>query len=176
MNESKLNPEQRRAIEYTQGPLLIVAGAGTGKTTVVTQKIAYLIAQQFAEPQNILALTFTEKSAHEMQERVEQQLSLGYSDMQVSTFHSFAEKLLRDHGLSIGVSNQSKLLSTAETWMLFRDAIYDFDLDYSIDKVKSIIKDEYGVWSWDTLMDRCGGFVEAYNASLSTHPNSDNNI
>lgn len=52
----------------------------------------------------------------------------------------------------------------------------DFDLDYSIDKVKSIIKDEYGVWSWDTLMDRCGGFVEAYNASLSTHPNSDNNI
>ena len=92
MSENHLNSSQQRAVEYVDGPLLIVAGAGTGKTTVITKKISYLLQQKIATPENILALTFTEKAAAEMQERVDAELELGYVDLQISTFHSFCHR------------------------------------------------------------------------------------
>lgn len=88
-----LNKEQKEAVKHKEGPLLIVAGAGTGKTTVVTRKVAYLI-EQGVKPESILALTFTDKAAEEMEERIDQLLPLGYVNVQLSTFHSFGEKLL----------------------------------------------------------------------------------
>ena len=106
-----LNPEQLAAVKHQDGPLLIVAGAGTGKTTVIAQRIAYLIEEGKAGSEEILALTFTEKAAGEMAERVESLLPYGYFDLWISTFHSFAERILKEHGLSIGLSTDFKLLN-----------------------------------------------------------------
>src|SRR3989440_2786162 len=84
-----LNDEQRRAVTHDAGPLLIVAGAGTGKTTVITRRIAWLIAQKKARPEEILALTFTDKAAAEMEERVDTLVPYGYADVEIATFHAF---------------------------------------------------------------------------------------
>lgn len=125
-----LNNEQSTAVTHEAGPLLIVAGAGTGKTTVITKKIAWLIDQKKAEPREILALTFTDKAATEMEERVDRLLPYGYVDVQVSTFHSFCEKVLRDYGLDIGLPADFRLLNQTEQWLMVRQNLDKFDLDY----------------------------------------------
>jgi DNA helicase-2/ATP-dependent DNA helicase PcrA len=127
---SDLNPSQQRAIEYTSGPLIIVAGAGTGKTTVITKKIAYLIEQKLATSEQILALTFTEKAAHEMVERVDKLLNIGYADLQISTFHAFCQRLLEQYGLDIGLPNRFKVLTETEAWLLVRQNLKRFNLNY----------------------------------------------
>ena len=127
---SKLNKAQTEAIEYIDGPLLIVAGAGTGKTRVITEKIAYLLTKKKVSPQAALALTFTEKSAKEMQDRVDSMMDLGYSDLHISTFHAFCQELLERYGLDIGLPNRFKILSETDAWLLVREHIYDFPVDY----------------------------------------------
>ena len=126
----KLNKEQYEAVIHRDGPLLIVAGAGTGKTTVITQKIAYMIEQGWAKSDEILALTFTEKAAGEMEERVDRLLPIGYLDLWISTFHSFAEKILQAHGLEIGLPSGFKLLNEFEQWILIKKNLDKFELDY----------------------------------------------
>jgi DNA helicase-2/ATP-dependent DNA helicase PcrA len=125
-----LNQEQKSAVVHQDGPLLIVAGAGTGKTTVVTSRIAWLILEKKIKPDEILALTFTEKASTEMTERVEGILPMGYVDLWVSTFHSFCDKILRSHALDIGLSTDYKLLNQTAQWMLVRKNLDKFDLDY----------------------------------------------
>lgn len=125
-----LNQEQITAVQQTEGPLLIVAGAGTGKTTVITGKIAYLIEQKLAKPDEILALTFTEKAAGEMQERADLLLPLGYYESWISTFHAFGERILKSHALDIGLPNDFKLLDTSAQWMLIYNNFEKFNLDY----------------------------------------------
>jgi len=127
---SKLNEEQREAVEHKNGPLLIVAGAGTGKTTVITQRIVNLIEKELAKPGEILALTFTEKAASEMEERVDRLLETGYVDLWISTFHSFCERVLRDHALDIGLSPDFKILDSTAAWLLARQNLDKFDLNY----------------------------------------------
>lgn len=124
-----LNQEQKEAVTHTDGPLLIVAGAGTGKTTVITKKIAYLIEQGLAKPDEILALTFTDKSAGEMEERVDRLLPYGYVDLWISTFHSFCEKILKERGIEIGLP-EFKILTETEQWVLLRKNLDKFNLDY----------------------------------------------
>jgi len=136
----KLNKEQREAVEHGEGPLLIVAGAGTGKTTVITQRIMRLIeqgakpasAQGFggARPEEILAVTFTEKAAFEMEERVDKLLEFGYLDLWVSTFHSFCERVLRENALDIGLPPDFKILDGTSGWLLARQNLDKFDLKY----------------------------------------------
>ncbi|MCK9393243.1 ATP-dependent helicase [bacterium] len=116
----KLNKEQKEATIFGNGPLMVVAGAGTGKTTVLTNRIAYLIERKNIKPQEILALTFTEKAAQEMQDRVEKLLPFGYYDFWISTFHSFADKLLRTHGLIIGIPTDYKLLEQTGSWIMVK--------------------------------------------------------
>jgi len=132
MTEEKkiLNKEQLQAIEYGEGPLLIIAGAGTGKTTVVTERIKYLITQEQISPSEILALTFTEKAAREMETRVDEALPLGYANMWISTFHSFGDRILRDEAINIGLDPCYKLMTEAESVQLFRKNLFKFDLDY----------------------------------------------
>jgi DNA helicase-2/ATP-dependent DNA helicase PcrA len=125
-----LNAEQLKAVTHKNGPLLIVAGAGTGKTTVITQKIAYLIEQGLSAADEILALTFTEKAAAEMEERVDRLLPMGYLDLWISTFHSFSERILREHGLEIGLPADFKLLNEFEQWALVRRNLNKFNLEY----------------------------------------------
>ena len=129
-SDKVLNPEQIEAIEYGEGPLLIIAGAGTGKTTVVTERIKYLITQKNISPSEILALTFTEKAAREMETRVDEALPLGYANMWISTFHSFGDRILRDEALNIGLDPKYKLMTEAESVQLFRKNLFRFDLEY----------------------------------------------
>jgi len=127
---SGLNIEQKKAVTHKTGPLLIVAGAGTGKTTVITKRIAYLVLQKLASPDEILALTFTNKAAEEMEERVDKIMPYGYTNLWISTFHTFAEKVLQEHGIDIGISPDSQLLDQTGAWLLVNENLDEFDLDY----------------------------------------------
>ena len=124
-----LNDDQRAAVTHDAGPLLIVAGAGTGKTTVITRRIAHLIAQGKARPEEILALTFTEKAAAEMEERVDTLVPYGYADVEISTFHAFGDRLVREHALELGLPPDFRVLSRAEQVIFFRDRLFQFALE-----------------------------------------------
>ncbi|MGB6839280.1 MAG: UvrD-helicase domain-containing protein [Microgenomates group bacterium] len=128
--EKKLNKEQLEAIKYKDGPLLIIAGAGTGKTTVITERIKYLILSKKAKPSEILALTFTEKAAREMEERVDVAMPYGYTQMWISTFHSFCDRVLRREALHIGLDPKFKLMTEATSTQFVRDNLFAFDIDY----------------------------------------------
>lgn len=127
---SQLTPTQQTAVEHVSGPLLIVAGAGTGKTTVLTEKIAHLIGAGLAQPEEILALTFTDKAAAELRDRVDAKLELGYVDLAIQTFHKFCERLLQEYAHEIGLPRQFKLLTKIDSWLLLRDHVYDLGLNY----------------------------------------------
>lgn len=129
-SDKKLNKEQLSAVTYNKGPLLIIAGAGTGKTTVITERIKYLIRKNLAKPSEILALTFTEKAAREMVERVDVALPLGYTQMWISTFHSFCDRVLRDNALHIGLDPRYKLMTESETVQFIRKHLFKFELEY----------------------------------------------
>ncbi|HEV8142291.1 MAG TPA: UvrD-helicase domain-containing protein, partial [Methylomirabilota bacterium] len=124
-----LNPAQRRAVVHDAGPLLIVAGAGTGKTRVVTNRIAHLITEGKARPHEILALTFTDKASAEMEERVDQLVPYGYADVEISTFHAFGDRILREHSLEVGLAPDFRVLSRAEQVIFFRDRLFEFPLE-----------------------------------------------
>ncbi len=125
-----LNKQQLQAVTHTDGPLLIIAGAGTGKTTVVVNRIAHLIEQGLAKPEEILALTFTDKAASEMEERLDILLPLGNYDLWISTFHSFCERILKQHALDIGIPNDFKLLNDVRQWVLVFNNFDKFNLNY----------------------------------------------
>ena len=125
-----VNKDQLEAIRYKKGPLLIIAGAGTGKTTVITERIKDLIEKNLAKASEILALTFTEKAAREMEERVDVALPYGYTQMWVSTFHSFCDRILRQEGLHIGLNPKYKLMTEAETIQFVRKNLFNYELSY----------------------------------------------
>ncbi len=124
-----LTARQRRAVSHGDGPLLIVAGAGTGKTTAITRRIAWLIAEKRARPSEILALTFTDRAALEMIERVDRLVPYGHNDAQIATFHAFGDRLLREHALEAGLSDRSSVLSRSEQIILLREHLFDLPLD-----------------------------------------------
>lgn len=125
-----LNSEQQKAVEFGDGPLLIIAGAGTGKTTVVTERIKHIISEGRAKPSEILALTFTEKAAREMEERVDVIMPYGYTQMWISTFHKFCDRILRLEAIHIGLNPSYVLMTDTDATMLFRRHLFDFHLDY----------------------------------------------
>jgi DNA helicase II / ATP-dependent DNA helicase PcrA len=124
-----LNPDQLRAVTHGDGPLLVVAGAGTGKTQVITRRIAWLIATRRARPSEILALTFTEKAAAEMQVRVDQLVPYGYTDSTIGTFHAFGDRIIRDYALELGLPGDVRVLSRAETVIFLHEHLFAFELD-----------------------------------------------
>ncbi len=124
-----LNQKQREAVEHNDGPLLIIAGAGTGKTATITERIAYIVNQKWATPSEILALTFTDKAAEEMTERVDVKMPYGYEEMWISTFHSFCDKILRQEAHYLGLDTNYTLMTQAHSYVLFRSYLYEFPLD-----------------------------------------------
>src|SRR3990170_2642314 len=128
-DESPLNPEQLNAVTHGEGPLLIIAGAGTGKTKVITHRIANLI-ENGVNPNQILALTFTEKAAGEMEERVDRLVPYGYSNVWISTFHSFGDRIMRDNVLEIGLAPDFKVLSEAEKIIFLKEHLFELPLNY----------------------------------------------
>jgi DNA helicase-2/ATP-dependent DNA helicase PcrA len=125
-----LNDAQRVAVEHDAGPLLIVAGAGTGKTTVLTRRYARLVGQPGSSVERVLALTFTEKAAGEMEDRVLGLLPAGAYDFWIATFHGFCQRLLEAHALDIGLPTHAKLLTGTEGWLLLRRHINELPLEY----------------------------------------------
>ncbi|MDD5595567.1 MAG: UvrD-helicase domain-containing protein [Candidatus Omnitrophica bacterium] len=125
-----LNREQLEAIKHRNGPLLIIAGAGTGKTTVITRRIAWLLSEGLCKTDEILALTFTDKAARQMLERVDLLVPYGYTDIWVSTFHAFGDRLLRENALIAGVSPDYKVLTRPEAAVFFREHLFEFNLSY----------------------------------------------
>ncbi len=125
---SGLSPRQRDAVTFGEGPLLIVAGVGTGKTTVITRRIAWLIAEKRALPAEILALTFTEKAAAEMEERVDVLVPYGYIEAQIGTFHSFCERVLRENAVLLGLSPDYRILTEPEQAIFLKDHLFDLPL------------------------------------------------
>lgn len=124
-----LNRAQREAVEFGDGPLLIIAGAGTGKTLVITHRIAHLITTKRARPEEILALTFTEKAAQEMEERVDLLVPYGYIDVWISTFHAFGDRLLRDHALLLGLPPTFQVLTRPEQLLFLREHLFELPLE-----------------------------------------------
>src|SRR3989344_6099119 len=125
-----LNKSQEEAVKSNNGPLLIIAGAGTGKTTVITERIKYVIGKGLAKPEEILALTFTEKASQQMEKRVDLALPYGTFGLWISTFHSFSDRILRSEALHIGLTSNFKLMSEAETYLFVKKHLWRFDLQY----------------------------------------------
>ncbi len=125
-----LNEEQIQAITHENGPLLVIAGAGTGKTTVITERIKHLITNRHVLLSQIIALTFTEKAALEMEERIDVALPYGYTQMWISTYHSFCDRILRDEAIQIGLNSSYKLVSESELLLFLRKNIFAFNLQY----------------------------------------------
>lgn len=126
---SRLNPQQRKAVETVDGPLLIMAGAGSGKTRVLTHRIAHLIASRKAAPWNILAITFTNKAAREMQERVDQLVGASGNDIWVSTFHSMCVRILRKDISRIGYANNFTILDSADQLSVVKSCMKELNID-----------------------------------------------
>jgi DNA helicase II / ATP-dependent DNA helicase PcrA len=129
MEEIRLNPAQKKAVTHKEGPLLIIAGAGTGKTRVITQRIRWLVEKEHARSTEILALTFTQKAAQEMEERVDVAMPYGYEPMQISTFHSFCDSILKQEAIYIGLDPNYTLMSQAQEYVFFRSKLFDLSLD-----------------------------------------------
>ncbi|WP_274654109.1 DNA helicase PcrA [Paenibacillus humicola] len=125
----KLNPPQREAVQATEGPLLIMAGAGSGKTRVLTHRIAYLIEKRRVAPWSILAITFTNKAAREMQQRVASLVGPSGQDIWVSTFHSMCVRILRKDIGRIGFTSNFSILDSADQLSVIRNCMKDMNID-----------------------------------------------
>jgi DNA helicase-2/ATP-dependent DNA helicase PcrA len=123
-----VNREQKEAITYKDGPLLIIAGAGTGKTSVISRRVAWFVASGLAKMDEILALTFTDKAAGEMTERVDILLPYGYTDVWISTFHAFGDRILRESALELGLNPDFQVLTKPESGIFFREHLFEFPL------------------------------------------------
>ena len=117
----KLNDKQREAVLETEGPVLVIAGAGSGKTTVLVNRIAYILQTTYAKPWNILAITFPNKAANEMKTRIENIIGINSRDMWVGTFHSICVKILRKHIERIGYGKDFVIYDSADSRTLMKE-------------------------------------------------------
>ena len=146
-----LNDKQREAAQYTDGPLLILAGAGSGKTRVLTYKMAYLLEEGFVKPWEILAITFTNKAAKEMKERVENLIGANGNDIWLGTFHSVCVRILKREIELIGYSRDFNIFDELDKEKVIKEVIKKLDIDdkkfpvslikYEISKAKDKMQD-----------------------------------
>ncbi len=133
-----LNNEQIKAVQITEGPLLIIAGAGSGKTKVLTTKIAYLIDQELAGAKEILAITFTNKAAREMQQRIKKMIGKKADDMQISTFHSFGVRIIRENYMRLNYGRNFTIFDANDSLTLVKKILKEKNLDPKIHNPKNI--------------------------------------
>lgn len=138
MNLEELNDRQKEAVLYNEGPLLIIAGAGAGKTKTLTTKIAYLIEEKGVSPYNILAITFTNKAAKEMKDRIYMQIGSTAKKLQVSTFHSFGLKLLRENFEVLGYDKNFVIMDSDDSLTVVKKIIKDMGYDPKIYNPRAI--------------------------------------
>lgn len=135
----QLNPMQRKAVETTEGPLLILAGAGSGKTRALTHRIAYLIEEKGVNPWNILAITFTNKAAGEMRDRVDRLVSVGAEKIWVSTFHSACVRILREYIKGLGYTTNFTIYDGDDQKTLMRQILKRLDMDPKTYREKAVL-------------------------------------
>jgi DNA helicase-2/ATP-dependent DNA helicase PcrA len=170
----RLNPEQREAVECTEGPLLVFAGAGSGKTRVITNRIAYLISRKGIKAENILAVTFTKKAAGEMQERIREILAdIGEDPNEmptIGTFHSIGALLLRQNAKAAGLTNNFSIYDSDDSERLIKELMLERDIDIKQIKPKAVMyfisaaKNE--MISPDQFSNYYGGFIEDIVAEI----------
>ena len=134
-----LNPQQKEAVCQTEGPLLILAGAGSGKTRVLTHRIAYLIEEKGVNPWNIMAITFTNKAAQEMKERVDQIVGFGSESVWVTTFHSTCVRILRRYIDRIGFDNRFTIYDADDQKSLMKDICKRLQIDTKLYKERALL-------------------------------------
>ena len=138
MNLEDLNEQQKEAVLYNDGPLLILAGAGSGKTKVLTTKIAYLILEKHVSPYSILAITFTNKAAREMKERISSLVGDVARRMQISTFHSFGLRLLRENAKVLGYTSNFTIMDSDDSLTIIKKILKDLNYDPKIYNPRAI--------------------------------------
>ncbi len=138
MNLDRLNDKQKEAVVNTDGPMLILAGAGSGKTRVLTTKIAYLIEEKNVDPTSILAITFTNKAANEMKSRVVDMLGIETNLIQISTFHSFGLSIIKRHYEKLGFKSNFTIIDTDDSLSTVKRILKDMNLDPKIFNPKTI--------------------------------------
>ncbi len=180
---AQLNPVQREAAEHDQGPLLILAGAGSGKTRVITYRIAHLIRDRGVSPARLLAVTFTNKAADEMRERVAALLGPGAATPLISTFHALAVRILRREGASLsalrpGFTTRFTIYDEADQLSVVKSVYKDVGLDekavaykaalgkISDAKCARVSPDEYLNWKHDPAAEKVAAVYERYEAAL----------
>jgi DNA helicase-2/ATP-dependent DNA helicase PcrA len=136
---SSLNPEQQAAVRHTNGPLLILAGAGSGKTRVIAHRIAYLVSEGLSEPDRILAVTFTTKAAEEMRSRVEALLGVDCRQMWVSTFHALCARLLRREAPHIGLSRDFVIYDSTDQLTVIKQALKSLGIDDGVTQPRAAL-------------------------------------
>lgn len=135
----KLNDKQREAVTTIDGPLLVLAGAGSGKTTVLANRIAYILQNTYARPWNILAITFTNKAANEMKERIERLIGPGAKEMWIGTFHSICVKILRTCIERIGYGSDFVIYDSADSRTLMKECLRELDIDEKVFPVRGVL-------------------------------------
>ena len=179
---STLNNMQRKAVEQTEGPVLILAGAGSGKTTVLVNRIAYIIETKNICPYNIMAITITNKAANEMKERVSRVIGDLSQDMWLCTFHSACVRILRSHIALLGFNNDFVIYDTGDTKTVLKECYKELDIDeknYPFRAVVSVIstaKDNMqdpemfkAVYSGDYRMSRIAEIYSLYQKKLKAN-------
>ena len=171
---SSLNPEQQEAVLKTEGPLLILAGAGSGKTRVIAHRIAHIVSEQLADPDRVLAVTFTNKAAGEMRSRVEALLRVDCQRMWISTFHALCARLLRREAPSIGLSRDFVIYDSADQLTLMKQALREIGMDDSIVQPRLALSrishaknrmegpDTFSADSWNPKEAQIGKLYEIY--------------
>ena len=182
----ELNEKQKQAVTHQDGPLLVIAGPGTGKTRVITNRIAYLIRQHGVRPEQILAITFTNKAAQEMQTRVNDEIGAPHgANVKVCTFHAFCVRALRKHAIAIGMDDNFTIFDQEIQDELFAEAVRELQLDpyeyppwmlrHIISNAKGKLGDtefrrEDGTPIQDaTQIANIGDVAEAYQHKLNAH-------
>ena len=135
----KLNERQKEAVLTTEGPVLVLAGAGSGKTTVLVNRIAYMISEKHIRPWNILAITFTNKAAREMKDRIERLLGDTAKDMWIGTFHSVCVRILRSCIDLLGYSRDFVIYDTADTKTVMKECLRELDIDEKSFPVRNVL-------------------------------------
>jgi len=148
MEKFTLNPKQKEAVEYGEGPLLIVAGAGTGKTRVLTERIIHLISSKRCQAHEILALAYNNDASAELENRVLESLPLGSGFPQITTFHAFCLGLVQEYGVEIGIASHGGILEDPKDYLFLRDHYSELPLDYFLSEShESLIESLLGHFS-----------------------------
>ena len=168
-----LNPAQKEAVETVDGPLLIVAGPGSGKTRVITHRIAYLVREYGVSPYNILAMTFTNKAAREMRERLDRLVGSRSDSLTVGTFHSFCAKLLRWDGHHLGLASNYSIYDADDQASIIKSSMELADVDPKRNPPRAVLsaisKAKNQLWDSRTFTKNADGYFEERCAQVYHH-------